>query len=110
MQLRFQSWGQADATADHTTRHARSTHHARSTLLDTTVWTGNAAQKRVSESERASINTDRGRVCQCVNLANVMDCVLAMHGIQAEQSINNEAPPLLNNVIPFHHDKKILEC
>jgi hypothetical protein len=80
------------------------------TLLDTTVWTGNAAQKRVGESARASISTYRSRVCHVVNLANLIDCVLATPGIQGEQNMYNEAPPLLNNLIPSRHDKKMLEC
>ena len=80
------------------------------TLLDTTFWTGHAAQKRISENARASINTHRSRVRHVVNLANLTDCVLATPGIQGEQNINNEAPPLLNNLIPSRHDKKMLEC
>ena len=92
------------------TDHVRSSKLCMITLLDTTFWAGHDAQKRINECARASMTTHRSRVCHVVNLANLIDCVLATPGIQGEQNINNEAPPLLNNLTPSHHDTKMLEC
>jgi hypothetical protein len=71
------------------------------TLLDTTVWTGNAAQKRIKCSGLHKYHV--------VAKAGVL-CVPCCEGCKGEQNINNEAPPLLNNLTPSHHDKKMLEC